>query len=88
MNLHFRTVMRSCPECHAPLKPYKTLRRTVRSIDMGEFTAVEHLKICRAHDKMKIFRSGHLKEIVGAYCTYANDVMAGSVILYIIFNQT
>jgi hypothetical protein len=52
---------------------YKTERRTIRSWEMGEFTAVHKIMGCRRHGTM--FRSERLKSIVNPHCIYANDIM-------------
>lgn len=69
----FKTSLTVCPVCHTHLVVYKTVRRTVKSIEMGEFVAVHKLMICKKHKT--IFRSEELASLIGSHCIYANDVM-------------
>lgn len=72
--LHFKTSVRVCPLDASRLYVYKTTRRTVKSVGLGEFIAVEHAMYCKYHPKM-LFRSQRLPSIVWHHCTYANDFM-------------
>ena len=69
----FRTDKTICPQCHSRLVSYRTQRRTIRSLDMGEFTAIHKIMRCRIHGT--VFRSERLKSIINPHCIYANDIM-------------
>ena len=73
MRLIFKTEIKKCPDCNIALRAYRTYTRHIRSIKYGHFEAVHRLMLCRRC--RKLFKSEVLGNLVGKYCTYANDVM-------------
>lgn len=47
--MHFRTDLNRCPEYHAKLIPYKTRRRSVKSVEYGKFPPESINKIVSPH---------------------------------------
>ncbi len=61
-----------CP-CGGALKAYKTQRRTVVTMDIGEFQAVLNCRYCpECH---KVFRPDELDRLVAPHCKFGFDVI-------------
>ncbi|MEM0160166.1 MAG: hypothetical protein QXO58_00795 [Thermoplasmata archaeon] len=78
IQLYFSPNITECPVCVSKLKAYKTVRKIVRSVNLGTFIAVEKIKQCKNNHERMIFRSETLRYIIASYCKYANDVMVKS----------
>lgn len=74
--LRFRSRRGFCPCCHAALKVGKTLRREVRTLHIGPFTAHETVLHCGCAPETRTFRSEELAELVAPGCNLGHDVMA------------
>lgn len=62
-----------CPTCGSRLRSYRTDRRTVKSVDVGEYVAVH--RIMRCPREGTLFRSDILPSIISPHCIYSNEVM-------------
>lgn len=71
----FRPAQTACPDCQAPLRVYKTQRRTVQTLSLGCFTAQETLLHCERCSNDGHYAARSLSQLVPAGCTYGYDVL-------------
>ena len=71
--IHFFPEVERCPLCGAKLKVHKTQSKTVVTLDIGAFTALETCLNCSCHDE--VFGSAELRALVPDRGTFGFDVI-------------
>ncbi len=72
----FGPAQTDCPDCRAPLRVYKTQRRTVQTLPLGCFTAHETLLHCEHCPNDTRYGAQSLSQLVPSGCTFGYDVLA------------
>ena len=73
--LTFRPAPTQCPDCQAPLQVYKTQSKTVQTLHLGGFTAVQILFHCGRCSSPTVFSPEELSRLVPSGCIFGYDVM-------------
>lgn len=73
--LPFGPVLTDCPDCHAPLRVYKTQSKTVQTLHLGCFTAHQRLLHCERCPNDTIHAAAELSRLAPSGCTFGYDVL-------------
>jgi hypothetical protein len=73
--LPFCSDQTDCPQCQAPLQVYKTQQRTVRTLNLGCFTAYQTLLHCGHCQNPTVYAPPALSGLVPPGCTVGYDVL-------------
>ncbi|MGC8989479.1 MAG: transposase [Verrucomicrobiia bacterium] len=63
------------PHCHAPLRVYKTQRKSLYTLQLGGFTAYQTFRYCGHCPQDTIYGAEQLSQLAPVGCTFGYDVM-------------